>query len=72
MSYNKQYATFTEYKGIKMELVGQWIDLAAYYKGSDGNYWAYQSKFVNQGPSIGNKRGKTIKGEAITTLPKLN
>lgn len=35
---------------IKMKLIGHWIDLAAYYEGSDGNAWKWQGRFVNEGP----------------------
>lgn len=55
MSYLKdiwktKYAKDTEWHGIKLRLIGGWSDLAAYYAGSDGNAWALQSGFVNQGP----------------------
>ena len=51
---------FTEYKGIKMYRVGGWLDLAVYYKGSDGNIWAYSlctRSWSNEG------EGKGLRGE---------
>ena len=68
---NSRYAKQTTHNGIKMTLVGYWQDLAAYYKGSDGNYWSYQSGFASCGPRIRNKRGITMAGEAITSVADL-
>lgn len=31
----------TEHNGINMTLVGQWQDLAAYYRGDNGSAWIY-------------------------------
>ncbi len=42
----------TEHNGIKMVLIGHWCDLAAYYKGSDGNAWCYHTSgrsWTNEG-----------------------
>jgi len=67
-----RWAEKTKYRGIDMELVGTWLDLSAYYKGSDGNYWSYQSgRWSNQGESLGNVRGKTLSGKPLDTLPDL-
>lgn len=71
-AYTKDWAKKTNYRGINMELVGSWQDLAAYYRGSDGNYWKYQRSFVNMGPKIRNTRGKTLDGKDIETLPDLS
>jgi len=38
-----RYAVETECHGITMRLIGEWIDLAAYYSGSDGNAWTYSA-----------------------------
>lgn len=46
------YTESIEYNGIKMTLIGSWIDLAAYYSGSDGNAWMFHTStrsWVNQG-----------------------
>ena len=51
-----------------MTLIGGWVDLAAYYAGSDGNAWIHQSSFSNAGPVDdfkerviqGNLRGELI------------
>lgn len=37
-----RYSLESEHRGIRMKLIGEWIDMAAYYEGSDGNAWAYQ------------------------------
>lgn len=63
-----RYAKESEHAGINMTLIGYWIDLAAYYSGSDGNAWAWQSGWSNQGPidafkarlEAGKIRGKLI------------
>lgn len=45
------FAKQTEWNGIKMTRIGGWIDIAAYYAGSDGNVWAFQMRsFSNCGP----------------------
>lgn len=49
-TYASRYARTSEHMGITMTLIGYWIDLAAYYRGSDGNAWAYQSRWSNCGP----------------------
>lgn len=41
MTYTKQFAQETESRGIRMTLVGQWADLVAYYRGTDGNAWSW-------------------------------
>lgn len=51
--YFSRYAAESEHRGITMKLIGHWIDLAAYYSGSDGNAWMWHvctSSWVNQGP----------------------
>ncbi len=48
-----QYSEQTEHNGIKMSLIGFWMDLAAYYSGSDGNAWCFSScthGWTNEGP----------------------
>ncbi len=35
------FAQETEYDGKRMTLVGQWADLAAYYRADDGGAWCY-------------------------------
>lgn len=42
----------TEYKNIKMTLIGEWIDLAYYYRGSDGNAWSF-SRCTNRWSNMG-------------------
>lgn len=42
-------------KGVKLRLIGQWKDLAAYYEGEDGNAYSFSAcivgaGFVNCGP----------------------
>lgn len=52
MTYTKQFAKETDHAGIRMTLIGQWQDLAAYYAGSDGNAWMWHDcthHWVNQG-----------------------
>ena len=49
-AYTERYARKTEWNGIKMTLIGGWIDLASYYAGDDGNAWVHQSSFCNVGP----------------------
>lgn len=71
-AYSRDWARRSSYRGIDMELVGTWQDLAAYYRGSDGNYWKYQSRWVNMGPRIRNTRGETLDGKDIETLPDLS
>lgn len=56
-----------------MTLIGYWIDLAAYYRGSDGNAWSYQSRWTNCGPvaefcarlRAGQVRGKLLQEVAL-------
>lgn len=51
--YRSKYSPVTEHNGIKMTLIGNWIDLAAYYSGSDGNVWVWSfctSGWSNEGP----------------------
>lgn len=50
--YFSRYAKESESRGIKMRLIGHWIDLAAYYAGSDGNAWMWHNsgQWVNEGP----------------------
>lgn len=48
--YANRYARTSEHRNIRMTLIGYWIDLAAYYRGSDGNAWSYQSGWTNCGP----------------------
>lgn len=48
--YVERYAKQAEHDGIQMRLIGHWIDLAAYYEGSDGNAWSFQGRWVSQGP----------------------
>jgi hypothetical protein len=50
-TYASRYSRITEHQGITMTLIGYWIDLAAYYRGSDNNAWAYQSRWTNCGPA---------------------
>jgi hypothetical protein len=39
-----------EGKDHQMTLVGEWMELCAYYSGDDGNAWSYQNgRWVNQG-----------------------
>lgn len=49
MKYHREYSNTTHHDEIAMILIGQWQDLAAYYEGSDGNAWSYQSGWSNQG-----------------------
>jgi len=55
-TYARRYSRTSEYSGIRMTLIGYWIDLAAYYRGSDGNAWSfgsagsYGSRWTNCGP----------------------
>jgi hypothetical protein len=49
-NYLERYSKATEHDGISMTLIGYWIDLAAYYAGSDGNAWAFQMRWANCGP----------------------
>jgi hypothetical protein len=71
MKYSRAYPPETSNNYITMTLVGQWQDLAAYYRGSDGNYWAFQRSWVNQGKFIRNTRGETLGGQDINSLPAL-
>ena len=48
--HRERYAKETDFNGIEMRLIGHWVDLAAYYRGSDGNAWAWQSGWSNRGP----------------------
>lgn len=50
LDYRTRYAPLTRNGDIHMSLIGHWIDLAAYYRGSDGNAWSYQSGWTNCGP----------------------
>lgn len=34
---------------VKMTMIGGWIDLCAYYAGSDGNAWGYCTSWSNKG-----------------------
>lgn len=64
----KNYAKETEAHGIKMRLIGGWMDLAAYYAGSDGNAWSYQSGWSNCGPLaefIKNGKLARVRGELL-------
>ena len=48
-----KFARHTEHTNIKMRLIGQWADLAAYYEGSDGNVWTFHvsgRSWANEGP----------------------
>lgn len=59
---------------VNLIAVGSWLDLAGYYRGDDGNYWAFHmnaKRFVNCGSKL-TARGKTLKGEPLATLPDLN
>lgn len=48
-----KFAAACEHNGMRLTLVGQWQDLAAYYRGDDGNAWKYQNgSFVNCGPYL--------------------
>ena len=38
-----RYAIETDRHGITMRLIGEWLDLAAYYEGSDGNAWSFNA-----------------------------
>lgn len=72
--YPVNWAKKTEYKGIEMELVGTWRDLAGYYRGSDGNYWSVRPNgrnWSNNGESLRNYRGETLDGKPLSSLPKL-
>jgi len=73
-AYSRDWASTASYRGIDMRLVGTWQDLTAYYEGSDGNYWAVNtsSKWREEGPRIRNRRGKTLDGKPINSLPALN
>lgn len=72
VSHQKAWDAKTTQKGIKMEIVGTWQDLWAFYRGSDGNYWATNGRtWSNHGKKFKNTRGETLKGKPITTLPVL-
>lgn len=64
-----RYAPTTDHRGITMTLVGYWIDLAAYYRGSDGNYWSfgtgagYGGNWCNRGKRLRNLRGVALASE---------
>jgi hypothetical protein len=49
-TYASRYSRTSEHAGITMTLIGYWIDLAAYYRGSDGNAWSWQGRWSNCGP----------------------
>jgi len=67
------WSKVTSHNGIEMTLVGTWVELAAYYRGSDGNYWRYSNRrFVNCGPHLGNCRGLTLDNKPINTLERLD
>jgi hypothetical protein len=72
-----RFALATDHRGIEMTLVGYWVDLGAYYRGSDGNYWSfgtgagYGGNWSNQGARLRNLRGCTLDGKALETLPAL-
>ena len=36
-----QFSATHERDGVHLTLVGQWQDIAAYYRGDDGNAWIY-------------------------------
>ena len=47
--------TYETAKGVKLKLIGEWQDLAAYYEGEDGNAWSFSAcvpgaRPVNCGP----------------------
>lgn len=46
--YTRLYATESWHDGHKLTLVGQWGDLAAYYRDDLGRDWAWQGRFVRQ------------------------
>lgn len=71
MKWDNMFAKQTSAMGIDMELIGGWADLAGYYKGSDGNAWAYQSGWTNQGPIaefITRLQAGNIRGELNVTV----
>lgn len=35
------FANNCEHDGVHMTLVGQWRDMAAYYRGDDGSAWTF-------------------------------
>lgn len=41
------------HKDIEMTVIGDWIDLAVYYSGSDGNAWSF-SRCTNKWTNCGN------------------
>ena len=52
MPITYKFSETTTHNGINMQLIGQWIDLAAYYRGSDGNAWLFHNSghsWVNEG-----------------------
>lgn len=49
-AWKDKFGMHGEFKGIQMRRIGGWLDLCAYYAGSDGNAWAYQSGWSNCGP----------------------
>ena len=68
MKWSNMFAKQTSAMGIDMTLIGGWSDLAGYYSGSDGNAWAYQSGWSNQGPVnqfIERLQAGRIRGELI-------
>jgi hypothetical protein len=73
-----RFARTAEHRNVEMTLVGFWIDLAAYYRGSDGNYWSfgtgagYGGNWCNLGKRIRNRRGVTLDGGQLETLPDLS
>lgn len=74
MSYRDKFSKEVTTRGITMKMVGGWLDLVAYYSGSDGNCWSYSQLcgcgdgWVNNGPmptfrtrfSEGHYRGELI------------
>lgn len=50
LDYRKRYSPMLEQDGIKMKLIGGWMDLSAYYSGTDGNVWTlYSGRLTNSG-----------------------
>ena len=73
-TYAARYARTSEHHGIRMELIGYWIDLAAYYRGSDGNAWSYQSRWTNCGPVdefCARVRAGRIRGKLLADGPEV-
>lgn len=47
-----RYSHHATHNGIGLRLIGEWLDLAAYYTGTDGNAWAFNvatGRFSNCG-----------------------